>query len=493
VGRKLGYRTVNATGIWASLTDRAQAQRLLTAVLIAALAAACALALVPRAQAQATAGDVFTVTGVKVDARAGNAEDARFQARNEGRAEAFQVLLRRLVPASEWSRLPQPSGRDLLPFESGFEVADERASGTRYLATMTYVFLSDPVRNLLREQGIPFSESQARPVVVLPVLEGQNGARLWRDNPWFEAWANTNLTHELTPVESPLGDLEDISAIDADTAKRASWGQVAPIASRYGASGVMVAYADRRSDGNQMTVYASAAVLTPDGISWQGEASSSGPAGEPGRIYERVIRKLMTGYAEPWKQRTMIAFGQEQKMEATVRVRSFEEWMRVRSGLSKVPTILSVQTAALSQRGAEVVLTFVGEPRQLALNLEQQGLSLSPVQGYWQVAVGGSGAPADQLAWQDPLPPLSQGILRPGGALAAAPVSGPAPASDDDLGGLLLSDEEIERRRREALEQTGEQGGTPNSQTPSSQAPSSQTPSPQPTDDPGMRPIPNPQ
>src|SRR5579883_2062717 len=118
----------------------------------------------PSALAAAAHFDVFTITPVPVDATAANATAARDQALAEGQQHAFRLLMERLTVASGANRLPRVSNAQVVNLVQGFEVANERRSGVRYLADYTFHFRPDAVRQLLRQSGIAFAETPSKQI-----------------------------------------------------------------------------------------------------------------------------------------------------------------------------------------------------------------------------------------------------------------------------------------------------------------------------------------
>src|SRR5260370_3811767 len=129
----------------------------------------------------AAPADIFTVAGVPVDATASNAVAAREAARIDGQRRAFRILLERLTIAADHPRLPRVGDQQLTDMVRDFEVASERSSAVRYLATYTFRFRPDAGRTLLPDAGIPFAETVSKPVIVLAVLRRDDPTLLWDD------------------------------------------------------------------------------------------------------------------------------------------------------------------------------------------------------------------------------------------------------------------------------------------------------------------------
>ncbi|GAB4537371.1 MAG: hypothetical protein Tsb0010_16570 [Parvularculaceae bacterium] len=260
--------------------------------------------------AQIARADVFTVRDVHVDVSAENAEIAKFNALRQGRREALSILLRRLTPSGEWTHLPIIEGLEGTPeadaeeagpaplaidggeglqpdyiadlsleslleeaetgrrartridddrleaLEAGIEVRNEQNSATRYLADITYAFKPDEIRNLLRNEGIPYSEIAAPRALLLPVLEVDGELKLWEpDNFWADEWRKPG-GHDLTPLVTPLAELENILHAPAERVMAGDAAAFAEIAARYGVDRVMVAHASVADDGLRQSVRA---------------------------------------------------------------------------------------------------------------------------------------------------------------------------------------------------------------------------------------------
>ena len=104
---------------------------------------------------------VFTVGNYPVEARADNAVAAKTKALADGQQAAFHSLLKRLVPVTAYQRLRQLRQVKAGDLVEGVSVRSERNSSTDYIASLDFSFQSKGVRDLLRREGIPFTDEQA--------------------------------------------------------------------------------------------------------------------------------------------------------------------------------------------------------------------------------------------------------------------------------------------------------------------------------------------
>lgn len=342
-------------------------------------------------EARAADPDAFTVAGVPVDATATNAVAAREAARLDGERRAIRILLERLTLASDQGRLPKVSDQALPNLVRDFEVAGERSSGVRYLAEYTFRFRPDGVRSLLRNAGIPFTETVSKPVVVLPVLRNGDRATLWDDpNPWRDAWANRKNPDGLVPLAMPLGDVDDVAAIDAAKATALDPQALAAIAARYDAGDALLAIATQQPTGelevSLRRISAGGAAVTIPSSTYKANSGE-----KPDAMMQRAVVASVAAVAEAWKHDTMLDTSQQGKLTAQVPVSELGDWIAVRSGLAGIPAVTATDLVSLAKDGASVTLHYVGDPDKLRVALAQHDLVLAGGEGSWTLQRRGAG------------------------------------------------------------------------------------------------------
>ncbi len=337
--------------------------------------------------APASAGDVFTITRVSVDAKAESATAARDIAVQAGERRALERLMKRLTLKEDWGRLPSIDGPTAQSMVRSFQVANERRSATHYLATLSVRFQAGAVRSLLSARGIPFSESPARAAVLVPILTDETGDRLWDEgNTWTAAWALTDLENGLTPMVVPLGDIADMTTLTVQQALSGDRPALAAMAARYRADKVIIAHA---SVGDEPGSLSSRFVTYPVGgaapKTWSGRENGAGSLGTAAyRLASRFIDKAEAD----WKRESIVRSGERAVLSASVAYRSLGEWQTIRRRLARIPLIKNITIVAVSTEGAQVELDYVGTVDTLDLNLAQHNLSLTDLDGYWYLAAG---------------------------------------------------------------------------------------------------------
>jgi hypothetical protein len=257
----------------------------------------------------------------------------------------------------------------------------------RYLADYTFHFRADAVEKLLRNQAIPFAETPSKPLVVLAVLESAKGPVLWDDpNPWRDAWSNAKLPQGLVPFVVPLGEVEDVTAIDAAAAETGDDAHLQAIAKDYGNGDVLVARATIRGAGEGKTVDVTSTRFVPGAPrseqSWVGSFTAA--AGESDQdLLSRAAAATADRVTEAWKQANIIDYSQSGTLVASVPVADLPGWIAVRGRLSAVPSIQRLELMALDRQRAIVSLRYAGTAAQLRVALAQHDLDLGGSDPDW--------------------------------------------------------------------------------------------------------------
>jgi hypothetical protein len=352
-------------------------------ILFAGLILLVALAGPARQAAAAAPSDIFTVADVPVDATASNAVAARDAARLDGERRAFRQLLERLTLAADRGRLPRVGDQQLTDMVRDFEVANERSSGVRYLATYTFRFQAEAVRALLRDAGIPFAETVSKPVVVLPVLRRDNAAVLWDDpNPWRAAWSDRSGAGGLVPLVVPLGDAADLAAIGADQALAADPAALTRIAAHNGGGDILIAAATQDSGGALQT---SLRRVSASGTSEIAKGSFQPASGESDSAFmARAVAASVADVEEAWRRDNVLATGTEGVLTAAVPLDGgLADWLVVRDRLKGVPTVKRSDVVTIGRQAARIEIHYLGDPARLRVALAQRDLVLDGGDDAW--------------------------------------------------------------------------------------------------------------
>ncbi len=340
--------------------------------------------------AWADGSDVFVVRSLKVDVTAASTDEARDKALAAGERLAFRQLLERLTMRRDHDRLPEFNSAEITAFVLDFEVAEEKASAVRYLATLNYRFKADLVRRMLIDREIAFAETTSKPVLVLPVYQAAGTLLLWDDpNPWRLAWIQRAEKFSLVPVILPTGDLSDIATIGPEQAVDGDAQRLSAIAGRYGAGDTIVAHATMIMDRGRpdLEVY-----VTRYGTAQQEQtvvkSFTSGDQESLELLLARAAVELTSQVEDNWKRDNLLQFGQEAVIAVKIRIGGLADWLDIRNRLDGVAVIRKSDLVILSLDEVRVNLHYIGDPGQLALALEQADLVIHPEGDGWVLELG---------------------------------------------------------------------------------------------------------
>jgi hypothetical protein len=327
------------------------------------------------APAIAVTGDLYTVRNVPVDATAGEAAEARIIAIRQGRRTALRLLLQRLTMQLDWPLLPTLETTEITSIGAGFEVSGERNSPTRYLATITYRFKPVEIRRILRETDIPFSEAQARAMVVLPVFVRGDEVSVWGDdNPWLEAWAARNYAHELVSILMPLGDLGDAIVTPKEALLNPDFAKLAAYGERYNVQDILLVVA-RQADA---TAPLKLKVSQINPTSTESYSMSLPVSGDVEASMNYAIDQISKKLQEEWKAKTIIRYGDQRPMVISAKFGTLSDWLAIRHAMNATPNVVESELLGFSNTGAHMNWSVVGSPQQLALALSQYSVELEP-------------------------------------------------------------------------------------------------------------------
>lgn len=325
--------------------------------------------------------DVFTVEDVAVDATARTADEARKVALAEGQYEAFLRLFDRLTLRQDRARLPEIKPDDVADLVRAFEVQDEKTSGIRYLAKLTVHFKGDEFLKFLQGHEIPYATTRSKPVLVLPVFDSGEERMLWRGpNPWWDVWVALTPRDGLVPFVLPLGDLEDVAAIDAAQAALGDQDRLDTVSKRYDATATLVAQVRSTTAAfhNLPAIYLS---LSRYGAGAWGDvyvASFVGTGSESLKdLLRQAVEQTLHRIEESWKLDNLLQSGEEGEVTVVTPLQGLEDWLEIERRLERIPSVLESRLVYLSREEARVRLRFQGGGMQLQRALLQSDLVLS--------------------------------------------------------------------------------------------------------------------
>jgi hypothetical protein len=338
-----------------------------------------------RAQAQA---DLFRVAGIPVDATAASAVAAREQALLAGQREGLRRLLARLTLPEDAARLPSLDGLSIEPFVESFQIADERLSPTRYLATLSVAYVPTQVRALLRDSGTPHLDRRAEPVLVLPVLDTGQGLDLWGDpNPWRAAW-NEGAASPLAEIRLPLGDAGDATTVTPETLNDTA--SLQALAGRYGAVATLLAQARiPEPAATPATVEIEVRSGERPGEPLLRDTLTAAADEDEPALLARAVARAVEGVELGVKRRLIVREEDLTELRASVPLADLASWVQIKDALGTLTEVRNLRVESFARSGAVVTIAYAGGLDALAGAMQRVGLVLAEENGQWHLRQAG--------------------------------------------------------------------------------------------------------
>lgn len=380
----------------------------------------------------------YVISGLVIDVSAENAVKAREKAFTEALFKSYSMMIERLVPAEDRTKLRTPDAAELGRLLNDFTTKNEQMGATRYTATYEMRFKPRAVQTLLASGGgavvaaqeqtaaetiaslkqVPENRpatvaqsaaatgSSGENVLILPFYQPGAHPVLWSGaNPLREALQRANLQN--TKIKVPLGDLDDVQAFDENHALTYTPGELAQILKRYDATQAIIAIAvpDGASDAAHLTglsVLLYRAQLNEPKPQYL-QAMSVAAAGLPGpaAVYGRAIDKirammpiLLNGSdaatsTDTSTTATMVAAtatenpqpssgaNTPQSLQLRAKFRDLQEWQQMRARLSAITSIQNVRVMSLKTSEARLEIIYSGTETAMIDQLQSRGLQTS--------------------------------------------------------------------------------------------------------------------
>jgi len=331
------------------------------------------------------ADEVFTVANYPVEARADNAVAAKDKALADGQQAAFRSLLKRLVSVTAYARIKRLDGIKAANLVEGVSVRSERNSSTDYIASLDFSFQAKAVRDLLRREGIPYTDEQAPALIVIPVWRAGASPSASDEAAWTNVWKSLDLGHALTPVKlQPLK--KDIKAESVNALAGGDGSAMRALVAAYGSELVVVAVAEPDPAAKRLNV----TLAGRDAVgaftlkrTYRVDQADPGYAKELAAV---VSLGVLEGRWKAIKSGAGTAAGSAD-LQIAVEFRGMSEWQDISRKLGSTPGVAELDVAGLSARGARVTLRYPGGAEALADGLAQQGLILRNVGGNWVLSL----------------------------------------------------------------------------------------------------------
>ncbi len=332
----------------------------------------------------------YDVEGLRVRAKDKNELTAKRVAINFGKKQAFSDMISRFLTKHDFERLALPKLKIIDDMIRDLQLEEERYGSGIYIAVLNVRFRLENVRQYLRNIGFAYSETVARPYLLLPVfidLRTKN-VYLWEpDNIWLDVWLDSKDIGDrhLLPVYIPKNQyldnilLKNIKQINKD-AKILN-----QIKDYYHTDNIILLTATGEYQPSARTLKGlevTAHFFTKD---WQRDSIilKLNERNDAVKLLNTAKKNIFNEIQDQWKHNTAIELGEENNLRVKVRMSSLPEWLKIKKTLQSVPDVINFRLVQIGQGEAVIEMLFYGDADRLGRALAREFLSLSKERKDW--------------------------------------------------------------------------------------------------------------
>jgi hypothetical protein len=178
---------------------------------------------------------------------------------------------------------------------------------------------------------------------------------------------------------SGAADAASLNGLNFETA---SWGDVAAVAGRIKANEAVLVQFAPAGNKTAVNIRRLGAGQTP------AKVTVDVPVPPTPASYGAAAQAAIAAIQDMWKTRTAVDFTQRGKLAVVVRVNDAGQWGAIRSALSGIDTVTSVDVTAMDIGYAQLSIGYQGSTEQLRAAMGSAGLSLANRDGEWMLAMG---------------------------------------------------------------------------------------------------------
>lgn len=320
---------------------------------------------------------MFSASGIQVDVTAENAAAAREQALIEGQKRALMVVMERITPAYVIEQLPELVPDDIINIVQDMSVSKEKTSSVRYIATLEVRFNADAVRELLRQNGLPYVRTSGKPLLLLPVYKKSASASpiLWEeDNAWLRSWQNRTAESYMVPLSVPMGDTADVQSLTVDQVLKGNLDAAQELAKRYDAEGILILEMVRKGSVFNIRARAMDEVTASEipNFSFAVPLTKN-----TSTTFAMAVKKVVEHLESVWKREQMVQFNDAASLVAMVPMTDLKQWEILKARLERIPLISSYKLQAARSGVLQLTVFFAEGLERLQKEMQKRRLVLT--------------------------------------------------------------------------------------------------------------------
>ncbi len=315
----------------------------------------------------------FDVDGVEVYAESDSLDNARRDAVNKGTEEAFETLLKRLMPSSMHWKIENIKRDQIFDLVKETKVVKERMTSKTYMATVNISFKAEDIKNILNRLGANYASEYALSTLVIPILQIENEYYIWGDNDWAKAWGQMPINLGLSKFSYSMGDLEDDAEIDQLQVMKEPISKYKRLLEKYKADQIL--FISAKELNTAFDVYLRLISLDDDVTLHSLQKIDNKQ--DKATLYKNLATNLLTKVDDYFKGVNPFDESRTFRTRMIVTPRTPKEWAEIRAKLVDIEEVEDVQTVKTTNEYVEIDLLYKVEPLDMSTALAKHNFEVS--------------------------------------------------------------------------------------------------------------------
>lgn len=317
--------------------------------------------------------------------------DAKEKAIDYAKKRAFFLSLAKLAPDKAENIAKSMSSEQIYGFIRGYQTAQEKVEGNRYVAEYRVTVSQDRIERLVVGDNSAAANANAKPVLVLPVLVDGGKTLLWEpENAWRSLWNSVALERGENLLIMPYGDPEDIMITGSSTILSYGFASLKDMAKRYGTNEIVVVRALVIRDQNPASVRVTMRRLGEKIDKIKEMAFEVNNAGD---APESLLPDAARGVADQLKEIARLYEGEIEKSLANakklplqIQFRRLGDWVKTEEALRKLPSVVKLDVGSISIQSAQATLYYNGTPETMQEIMEANDVNVATDSMPWVIS-----------------------------------------------------------------------------------------------------------
>ncbi len=299
--------------------------------------------------------NIYLVENIVTSVSGKSPNDARLNAVNGARRDAFLVLLNRLE--LNHSIADSVTNSEISDMVRSEQIENEKISGNNYSASFNIMFAKNFVDHILAQKNLQKIDSKKEDsfIILLPKVD-KNKISLWEEeNDWKKAFINSLDSKSKKRFIIPDADISNVSMINPENISKISYDDLEAIIARYKASGAYILVFSFDDIENKVSInvsYIRKLQKKQVKLSFVNTSHLSYPA-----LLQKVSEKTIAYLIESQANQSKEAVANSIKIE--IPISNLGNWLAIKNKIENSNLVTQLNIESISKDHAVISVTYI--------------------------------------------------------------------------------------------------------------------------------------